>query len=263
MKKTLLALMLSFAFVSTFAQATLKHEFRDLTHSNYSYYHSGFQHSIREYVYEILPEVSYVIPECKENNILTGFSVYDANFELTKEIPFLLEGNWSSSGTVMCAIVGKHLFNTDDKIEIGLCAQPSGYGSVKTVFINEDGEILFQADGYLLSEIYRVGNELRFEVINHNQDVLSVYSTNGSYSAEEMIVTTQAPFPNPAKNSIALPYTFDGKTTEMHIYDLQGRLVETLMLSPDNDRVHLNVSRYIPGIYVYEYNGLSQKFIVE
>lgn len=262
MKKTLLVLMLSFAFVPTFAQATLKHEFRDLTHSNYSYYHSGFQHSIRENVYEILPEVSYVIPECKENNILTGFSVYDANFELVKEIPFLLDGIWNSSGTIFCAIVGKHLFNTDDKIEIGLNVQSYG-GFVKTVFINEDGEILFQADGYLLSEIYRVGNELRFEVINPNQDVLSVYSTNGSYSAEEMIVTTQAPFPNPAKNSIALPYTFDGKTAEMHIYDLQGRLVETLMLSPDNDRVHLSVSRYIPGIYVYEYNGLSQKFIVE
>ena len=263
MKKTLLALMLSFAFVPTFAQATLKHEFRDLTHSNYGFYHSGFQHSIREYVYEILPEVSYVIPECKENNILTGFSVYDANFELTKEIPFLLEGNWHSSGTILCAIVGKHLFNTDDKIEIGLCIQSSGAFFEKTVFINEDGEILFQADGFLLSEIYRVGSELRFEVINPNQDILSVYSTNGSYSAEEMIVTTQAPFPNPAKNSIALPYAFDGKTAEMHIYDLQGRLVETLMLSPDNDRVHLNVSRYIPGIYVYEYNGLSQKFIVE
>lgn len=263
MKKTLLVLMLSFAFVPTFAQATLKHEFRDLTHSNYSYYHSGFQHSIREYVYEILPEVSYVIPECRENNILTGFSAYDANFELVKEIPFLLEGIWNSSGTIFCAIVGKHLFNTDDKIEIGLCIQPYGYGSVKTVFINEDGEILFQADGFLLSEIYRVGSELRFDVINPNQDVLSIYSTNGSYSAEEMIVTTQAPFPNPAKNSIALPYAFDGKTAEMHIYDLQGRLVETLMLSPDNDRVHLNVSRYIPGIYVYEYNGLSQKFIVE
>ena len=262
MKKTILALFLSFAFVPVFAQATLKHEFRDLTHSNYSYYHSGFQHSIREYVYEILPEVSYVIPECRENNILTGFSVYDANFELVKEIPFLLEGIWNSSGTIFCAIVGKHLFNTDDKIEIGLNVQSYG-GFVKTVFINEDGEILFQADGYLLSEIYRVGNELRFEVINPNQDVLSIYSTNGSYSAEEMIVTTQAPFPNPAKNSIALPYAFDGKTAEMHIYDLQGRLVETLMLSPDNDRVHLNVSNYIPGIYVYEYNGLSQKFIVE
>ena len=263
MKKTLFALMLSFAFVPTFAQATLKHEFRDLTHSNYGFYHSGFQHSIREYVYEILPEVSYVIPECKENNILTGFSVYDANFELTKEIPFLLEGIWQSSGVIICAIVGKHLFNTDDKIEIGLCIQSSGAFFEKTVFINEDGEILFQADGFLLSEIYRVGSELRFEVINPNQDILSVYSTNGSYSAEEMIVTTQAPFPNPAKNSIALPYAFDGKTAEMHIYDLQGRLVETLMLSPDNDRVHLNVSRYIPGIYVYEYNGLSQKFIVE
>ena len=114
MKKMLLVLFMTFAVVPTFAQATLKHEFRDLTHSNYSYYHSGFQHSIREYVYEILPEVSYVIPECRENNILTGFSAYDANFELVKEIPFLLEGIWNSSGTIFCAIVGKHLFNTDD-----------------------------------------------------------------------------------------------------------------------------------------------------
>ena len=35
------------------------------------------------------------------------------------------------------------------------------------------------------------------------------------------------------------------------------------MLSPDADRIHLDVSAYAPGIYVYEYNGVSNKFIVE
>ena len=264
MKKMILTLVIVFATLTSFSQATLLHSFANLG----SDIQPVFQQSIREYVCEVLPEVSYILAEYDgndDNGALRGFLVYDANFELTKEIPFTLNGSWITSYTGFDVVIaGKHLFNTDDKVEIGLCVMSKYSGATKTVFINEDGEILFCEDGYLLNGVYRVGDELRFDVLDFSDNnSLEIYATQGNLSAEEMVITQQSPYPNPAKLMIALPYTLDGKSTEMHVYDSQGRLVDTKKLSPDADRIHLNVSFYAPGIYIYEYNGVSQKFIVE
>jgi len=261
----ILTLVIVLATLTSFSQATLLHSFANLG----SDIQPVFQQSIREYVCEVLPEVSYILAEYDDNDdngALRGFLVYDANFELTKEIPFTLNGSWITSYTGFDVVIaGKHLFNTDDKIEIGLCVRSMYSGGIpKTVFINEDGEILFCEDGYLLNGIYRVGDELRFDMFDYSDNnSLEIYATQGNLSAEEMVITQQSPYPNPAKLMIALPYTLDGKSTEMHVYDSQGRLVDTKKLSPDADRIHLNVSFYAPGIYIYEYNGVSQKFIVE
>jgi hypothetical protein len=262
MKKMILTLVIVFATLTSFSQATLLHSFTN----HGSDIQPVFQQSIREYVCEVLPEVSYVLGEYDDTGALRGFSVYDASFELTKEIPFTLNGEWITSFTGFNVVIaGKHLFNTDDKIEIGLCVRSMyGGGTATTVFINEEGEILFCENGYLLNGIYRVGNELRFDLVDYSENYnLEIYATQGNLSAEEMVITQQNPYPNPAKFMIALPYTVNGKATEMHVYDSQGRLVDTKMLSPDADRIHLNVSTYAPGIYVYEYNGVSNKFIVE
>ena len=257
----ILTLVIVLATLTSFSQATLLHSFAN----HGSRIHPVFQQSIREYVCEVLPEVSYVLGEYDDTGALRGFSVYDAGFELTKEIPFTLNGSWITSYTGFNVVIaGKHLFNTDDKVEIGLCVTSKYSGATKTVFINEDGEILFCEDGLLLNGVYRVGDELRFDVLDFSDNnSLEIYATQGNLSAEEMVITQQSPYPNPAKLMIALPYTLDGKSTEMHVYDSQGRLVDTKKLSPDADRIHLNVSFYAPGIYIYEYNGVSQKFIVE
>ena len=241
MKKTVLTLVLALAFIPVFSQATLKHTFTN----NSGGLHSVFQKSIHEYVYEILPEVSYVICELNEDEAITGFSVYDADFQLTKEIPFTVEGKWgirySSFGVV---IAGKHLFNSDDKIEICLTPWKQG-GKMYTMILNEDGEVLFMQD----SNSYD----------NYN---IEVYATQGNFSADEMIVTTQNPYPNPANTTVSIPYTLNGKSAEMHIYDSRGVLVDTKTLDPDAEWVDLNVRAYRPGIYVYEYNGMSNKFVV-
>ena len=256
----ILTLVIVLASLTSFSQAVLRHTFTN----NSGGLHSVFQNSIHEYVYEILPEVSYVVCELDESEAITGFSVYDADFQLTKEIPFTVEGKWSIRySTFGVVIAGKHLFNDDEKIEICLTPWKQG-GNMCTMILNEDGEVQFMEEGSLISNLYRAGNELRFEISNSYDNYnIEVYATQGNFSADEMVVSTQSPYPNPARFVIALPYTLNGKATEMHIYDSQGRLVDTKMLSPDGDRIHLNVSTYAPGIYVYEYNGVSNKFIVE
>lgn len=251
-------MVLAFAFMPVFSQATLRHTFTNSSGG----LHSVFQNSIHEYVYETLPEVSYVVCNLDEDEAIASFSVYDANFELTKEIPFTVEGKWgirfSSFGFVLA---GKHLFNNDDKIEI--CLSPMNQvGSVSTMILNEDGEVLFKEYGSLISNLYRAGDELRFEVYKEGSGVVKVYATQGNFSVDEMVTVPQSPYPNPAYMTVSIPYTLDGKSTDMHIYDSRGVLMETKTIYPDAEWIDLNVSTYRPGVYIYEYNGVSNRFIV-
>jgi len=133
-----------------------------------------------------------------------------------------------------------------------------------TMILNEDGEVLFMQEGSLISNLYKVGDELRFEISNgYDNYNIEVYATQGNFSADEMVVSTQKPYPNPASMTVCIPYTLDGKSAEMHIYDSRGVLVGTKTLDPNAEWVDINVSTYHPGIYIYEYNGVSNKFVVE
>ena len=72
-----------------------------------------------------------------------------------------------------------------------------------------------------------------------------------------------AAYPNPASAYITIPYALRSqKSAEMQILSVDGRVVETIRLSAEKGNVKLNVSNYPHGIYIYRYNGQSNKFIV-
>jgi hypothetical protein len=112
--------------------------------------------------------------------------------------------------------------------------------------------------------LYKAGDELRFEISNSYDNYnIEVYATQGNFSADEMVVSTQSPYPNPASMTVSIPYTLDGKSAEMRIYDSRGILMDKKTLDPDAEWIDINVSNYSPGIYIYKYNGVSNKFIVK
>jgi len=70
-------------------------------------------------------------------------------------------------------------------------------------------------------------------------------------------------YPNPANTTITLPYQLkQGEKSAMHIYNINGQLVETKQVDYVFDKILLNVSSYASGTYFYEVNGVSNKFIV-
>lgn len=72
-----------------------------------------------------------------------------------------------------------------------------------------------------------------------------------------------AAYPNPASAYITIPYTLRSqKNAEMQILSVDGRVVETIRLTSDKGEVKVNVSKYPHGVYLYRYNGHSNKFIV-
>ena len=49
----------------------------------------------------------------------------------------------------------------------------------------------------------------------------------------------------------------------MRISNIQGQLVELKQIDYVFDKIILNVSNYSKGVYIYEVNGVSNKFVVE
>jgi len=72
------------------------------------------------------------------------------------------------------------------------------------------------------------------------------------------------PYPNPTNTAINLPYNLEkGETSVMRISSITGQLVEIIQIDFTADKILLNVSGYAKGVYLYEVNGVSNRFIVE
>jgi hypothetical protein len=71
-------------------------------------------------------------------------------------------------------------------------------------------------------------------------------------------------YPNPATSFINLPFELNkGETSTMNIYDINGRLIEQKPIGYHFKNLELNVSNYKAGTYIYEYNGKSNRFVVQ
>ena len=76
--------------------------------------------------------------------------------------------------------------------------------------------------------------------------------------------TSMPPYPNPANTIITLPYQLkQGEMSIMRIYNINGQLIETKQIDSVFDKILLNVSGYAKGMYLYEVNGVSNRFVVD
>ena len=139
--------------------------------------------------------------------------------------------------------------------------------------MEEDGTIIYDFGDSNGSDFcfVLVDNKIRllrnvtdYEIVTYNYK-LEVYGTGGNYSADEFhLVNSSAAYPNPARSNITLPYELeDGETATMSIYNLNGQLIERFDIGSHFNQVQLNVNSYSPGIYLYEYKGRGNKFIVQ
>ena len=96
----------------------------------------------------------------------------------------------------------------------------------------------------------------------------SVYSCYGNYSPNNAIQSFSniiaTPYPNPAVNSINLPYKLEpGITSVIKVYNMNGQMIDNFKIGSDFEAITIDVSHYFKGVYTYEYNGISNKFIVQ
>ena len=255
MKKSLLILIgLTMLVSQSFAQLTLDHTFSDEVHCSYP----------------IIDEPIGLYYMALDNT----FYLYNSNYSLYKTVVIDFPSGYKISSVMP---LGKHLINTDDKIEFFIIAyyQSSSYW---TKIVNEDG-VVMQDLGQLgvmplCSGVYKVGTQLRLNIYKGAMNLsyvvhyqTEVYICHGNYNAVasfENENTTMRPYPNPTTALINLPYHIDkGTVSTINIYNINGQLVDSYNIDGDFEMIVIDVSNYAKGIYVYEYNGISNRFVVQ
>lgn len=262
MKRLLLsALLLNALFAN--AQITLLHTFEEDDVSVYS-----------PSIIEDVGIYCHIIDSTDEYNIhhYPTFYYYDSEFNLYWSRQFEV-GRYEG----ISLFPTRHLIDTDDGLEFIVSESSlTMYGtSVHSYIMEEDGTIIYDFtngdnNGFefkLVNNKIRLIRDVGYSTGSSTPDdrELEIYGTGGNYSAEEFhLVNNSVAYPNPARSNITLPYELaDGETATMSIYSVNGQLIDRFEIGSYFKQVQLNVSSYSPGIYLYEYKGRSNRFIVQ
>lgn len=219
----------------------------------------------------------YTTDSTDEQNIhhYPTFYFFDSEFNLYWSYQFDL-GRYAN----VSLFPTKHLIDTDDGLEFVVIESQSvaiGGSVTHSYIMEEDGTIIYDFDDtkeqvldssfdfVLVNNEIRLLRNMSYYNLGTMTSELEIYGTGGDYSAEEFqLVPNSTAYPNPARNNITLPYELeDGETATMSIYNLNGQLIKRFEINSHSNQVQLNVNAYSPGIYLYEYRGRSNRFIVQ
>lgn len=121
--------------------------------------------------------------------------------------------------------------------------------------------------------VHLLNGELRVAIPYNDYDLgreyTRFYKFDGSPDMEDIVEVPEAgvrsmpAFPNPTRGEVTLPYTLpQGERAMMQIFDMSGRLIEQRPISGEGRMVKVDVSAYAPGVYLYEYKGQTNRFVV-
>ncbi|MCD7971539.1 MAG: T9SS type A sorting domain-containing protein [Candidatus Azobacteroides sp.] len=102
-----------------------------------------------------------------------------------------------------------------------------------------------------------------FQVKPATNAVFTVKEAEASSLSSTDIQPSYRVYPNPAKEFITIEYSPENQTEYMYIYNLEGNIMDYIILHPDSNRLTLNVSSYPSGTYIFAHRKNSGKFIVE
>jgi len=217
--------------------------------------------------YEFAGDAEVFIRANLENNQI---KLYNTDYSLYKNIDIIPPTGYKWGNVYFFT---KKLFNNDDKIEfMAHFFEDGGVGGAKLLLYNEDGTIIkdfgVTVDGTWFL-IYKINEQFKLILYKTltGQNATEIYSLPGTLSIESPKIGTsflQPPYPNPANSTITLPYQLkQGEISIMRIYNINGQLIESKHIGSDFDKILLNVSNYRKGMYIYEVNGESKRFIVK
>lgn len=187
-----------------------------------------------------------------------AFTIYNVDYSIYKTIQLSVQ---SGHSVFLIYCVSNKLFNSDNLYEFILVT--TDYMDYKMKLYNENNVMLKD-----------FGNKFGAGVIQHNgvsKLMVRGFTSNDIYSVPGSIPTGLSgksdynanAFPNPASNCITLPYTLHpGNKATLKVFSADGRLMDQKEINAVFNSIQLNVDNYPPGLYFYDYNGISHKFIV-
>jgi hypothetical protein len=200
--------------------------------------------------------------------------LYHPDHSIWKTINLIVPSGYQLMTTVYN--VSENLFSLDGKI----CFSYSYYITTpayqaETKVINENGTILLTISGANYAYAYDVEGEAKLlaYITNYSTNVTTtkVYDLPGNLTTGEnqLIDEKRLPFPNPAQNSILIPYNPNdmkqGGTIE--ILGFSGNLLRKYSVDSTFDNLTIDSSTFPPGTYFYRINSStgevdSGKFII-
>lgn len=239
-------------------------------------------------LYSTLPADMYLISS------EDGWDIYNPDLTLYKSFHGLPYSD-GEAVYITCSrqYLGKHAVNDDDKYEFFVVKRVLSPSTPRTVtyhcyIYNEDGNVLYtfpDVFSYTISgttysgkdldswPVHLIDGELRVALIYYDYGEseirTKIYKFNGRPDMEDIVEVPEAgvrsmpAFPNPTRGEVTLPYTLpQGERATMQIFDMSGRLIEQRPISGEGRMVKVDVSAYAPGVYLYEYKGQSNRFVV-
>lgn len=204
-----------------------------------------------------------------------SISIYNWNGSLYRTVSVTPPSGYSVQ-TVLC--LSKKIINNDDKVEmcVVFVSSTTDNSSHKMWLINEDGTKLNDfGNAYSWSSGYASYNgENHLNVykvlIDENYNVsytTIIYNCSGTGSlgvSQPNNTELGAAFPNPANNTITLPYKLNNKvSSEIHIFDANGHLLSSIPVGAHFNEIKLDISSFPAGIYIYECDGITNRFVVQ
>ncbi len=166
------------------------------------------------------------------------------------------------------------LFKLDEAIEFVLVIW-DGIDDYSMKLYNENQEVLFDFGNRYYSWIIWSNGKYCLQVreVTHDETMQTYYYRDDMYSLPGSLpmqinnsknVDLGNPYPNPTNQMINIPYKLEvGQSTNLVIFNANGQLIEKRHIDGNHDRLRLDVGAYPGGVYLYEYNGISNRFMVK
>ncbi|MEI8048385.1 MAG: T9SS type A sorting domain-containing protein [Bacteroidota bacterium] len=210
--------------------------------------------------------VGYVLFDSRDNSL----KIYNLDYSLQSSKTILIPPGYEMYYFMQPS---KYLYNNNDKVEFTAIFIKTGEYKYITQIQDEDGNSLVQLNGYVNLTDYIANNKFMMkatymESINAN-DVYKeeIYSLGGIVPTGNSFIelpSVENPYPNPSNTIINIPYELQGSNVAvLSIYNSNGQIVETKKIDSYFKEIRLNVSNYQPGVYMYEYNRITNLFIVK
>jgi hypothetical protein len=258
--KTLITLLLSISLMGTRAQLTLEHSYP--TELGLSY------------LYPAQNEIIYYAHETTINQL----RIYNSSHTLIKTINVPVSGN---SYTAVY-YPSKTLYDTDNDFEYIVYTGDNNGGVLgyNLYLYDESGIQLAHIPNATLNGIFNTptGAKMMVRKMQSGSTTYAiigseVYSLPGQLYYSEIVtgVTendntfhTGMAYPNPANNTISIPYQFKTNGGNVAIYSIDGKQVDYSVIDGTQGIYELNTSNIAPGVYQYNLsNGVSGKFVIQ
>ena len=286
--KFLTTIMLLISSSAVFAQIELVSTFS--SQQSNDVYFAGTVYSEYDYggdmqIYNLSGIDGFMQQEFDEETNSINLKIYSGDFSsiITKtiKVPSFDGYKLEIRDKEECCKFSQHIFNNDDELEcmVRYVSKDDDFAnhSEKLVLLDSKGNIIkdFGNARYMIwhNGLYLINNQAYIIISRYEKgkatstyEIYSVPTTVNPNQLKSATIsnTTLSAFPNPAKTFVNLSYNVSGvEDAEMVITDASGRVVERRIVNAMQDNLRLNVANYKRGIYFYEVQGFTGRFIVE